>query len=76
MAAHEFEPYQLEEDKISSFACKVCGYNYHCPQCEDGCSAMGHQARDEEGLFFSCQEPERFQAMLEVAFERHLGNFE
>ena len=43
----------------NGYHCATCGGSYHCPHCSDSCSMMGHQARDADGFFATCQDPER-----------------
>lgn len=47
--------------------CKVCGSQYHCAQCGGPTSSYGHSSRDDDGYFFSCQEPERHKRKMELA---------
>lgn len=51
--------------------CAVCGASYHCGKCNKGCGMMGHQTQDDEGWFFHCVEPERYQRKRDAdAFKR------
>ncbi len=54
-------PHNFTEDPLDySGRCVFCGERYHCGQCNEGTSMMGHQTKDDLGYFFYCQEPERY----------------
>ena len=39
--------------------CDECGCSYHCARCGEGSSMLGHFAKDADGTYFSCEDPER-----------------
>lgn len=44
--------------------CEVCMASYHCAKCEDASGSQGHYVGDDDGWYFSCQEPERWQRQI------------
>lgn len=50
------EPHEFAGNE---YHCTTCGSAYHCGGCNTGSGSQGHTMKDDDGFFFSCQEPER-----------------
>lgn len=61
MTAHEFKV-----DPDDHGRCQVCGGKGHCPKCNDRADGYGCWAKDDDGNFYKCEDPERFQRKMDL----------
>lgn len=63
---HEFNT----TDSHDHYHCGTCGASYHCAKCEEGTGMYGHYTTDDDGGFFSCEDPERMKRMMKKWTEK------
>jgi hypothetical protein len=56
--------------KGKGYHCETCFASMHCAACSDASGSQGHSMQDEDGFFFSCQEPDRADAWRQKLFSR------